>query len=281
MSKGFVMLAENQEHDYVLQACVCAMSIHATNSDPKITLITNDKVPKKYHSLFDNIVDIPWTEQNQNTNDVFATKNRWKVYHASPYEETVVLDTDMLVLQDLSAWWKFLENYKTYYVSRVQTYRGKTVTSNYYRKAFTENNLPNLYSAFHYFKKCEFSHRFHEWLELITNNWELFYGTHVTEHYPKHCSMDVSAAIAAKVLNCETMITNSIAKHPTFTHMKPYIQEWQNVTERWQDRVGVYLTDDLRLIIGNHLQQGIFHYVEKDFITTDIVNRYETFLGIA
>ena len=62
MSKGFVMLAQNSEYDYVQQACLCAMSILATNKDAKVSLITNDKVPKKYINLFDKIIEIPWEE---------------------------------------------------------------------------------------------------------------------------------------------------------------------------------------------------------------------------
>jgi len=279
MSSGFLLLAQNSEYDYVTQASVCAMSIKANMPDASVSLVTNDTVPDKYQELFDNIIPIPWSEDKQ-TSDKMSVTERWKLYHSTPYEQTIVLDTDMLVLQDISSWWKFLENYDLFYVSNVLTYRDKTVTSNYYRKTFTSNSLPNLYSGFHYFKKCDFAHDFYKWLELIVNNWELFYGQYAKENYPKTCSMDVSAAIAAKILNCENEITNSSVKYPSFTHMKPYIQEWQYPQARWQNKVGVYLTSDLKLTIGNHLQQGIFHYTEKDFLTEDIIERYERALGI-
>jgi len=62
--------------------------------------------------------------------------------------------------------------------------------------------------------------------------------------------------------------------------MKPYIQGWENVSSKWQNRVGSYLTDDLKLKIGNHMQQGIFHYTEKDFVTHDKIKKYRTWLGV-
>lgn len=279
MSKGFVLLAQNSQHDYVEQACLCAMSIKANMPESSVTIVTNDGVPLTYQELFDNIKTIPWTNSTDEQT-VFATTERWKLYHVTPYDETIVLDTDMLVLQDISSWWNFLSNYDLYYASNVTTYRGKTVTSDYYRKTFSANNLPNLYNGFHYFKKCEFAHEFYKWLELVTNNWELFYSQYAKEHFPKQCSMDVSAAIVSKILNCEDKITNSKIKYPSFTHMKPYIQEWQHPKSRWQDKVGIYLTSDLKLTIGNHLQQGIFHYTEKDFVTNDIIARYKLALGI-
>lgn len=279
MSQGYLLLAQNIEEDYVTQACLCAMSILATNPEAKISLVTNDKVPKKYKSLFDKIIDIPWEEQIGNSLSKSSTE-RWKLYHATPYEETVVLDTDMLVLQDISSWWKFLQNYDLYFVSNVLTYRNSIVQDNYYRKAFKANNLPNIYTGFHYFKKNDKAHEFYKWVELVVNNWELFYGQYAKEYYPKHCTMDVTNAIVAKILNCETAITNNIVKYPTFTHMKPYIQEWQFPQERWQNKVGVYLTDDLKLTIGNYVQQGIFHYTENDFVTDIILNKYENYLGV-
>jgi len=278
MTKGYVMLAQNSEHDYVKQACLCAMSLHATNSDPKITLITNDVVPEEYVSLFDSIVEIPWNDQAAKSD--WKVENRWKIYHASPYEETIVLDTDMLVLQDISSWWNFLSNYDLYFTSKVFTYRDEEVHDTVYRKAFIANNLPNLYSGFHYFKKGETAHEFYRWLELVMNNWELFYGQYVKEHYPKRPSIDVSAAIVAKILDCDTEITNSKVKYPSFTHMKPLIQGWTHNTETWQGRVGTYLTSNLKLTIGNHTQQGIFHYTEKDFVTDKIMNIYKKHLGL-
>ena len=62
--------------------------------------------------------------------------------------------------------------------------------------------------------------------------------------------------------------------------MKPYIQGWENASSKWQNRVGSYLTPDLKLKIGNHMQQGIFHYTEKDFVTHDKIKKYRTWLGV-
>ena len=277
MSKGFVLLAQNNDYDYVLQSCLCAMSIHATNKNAKVSLITNDKVPTKYKKYFDKIIPIPWTEIKDTSLSKSSTE-RWKIYHATPYEETIVLDSDMLVLSNIESWWKFLSNYELYFVNNTQTYRGEAVHDTYYRKAFIANSLPNLYTGFHYFKKCDKAHEFYKWVELVVNNWELFYGQYVPKHYPKYCTMDVTNAVVAKILNYDAEITNSKVMYPTFTHMKPHIQNWNTVTERWQDRVGTYLTEDCKLTIGNHLQTGIFHYVEKDFVTEDKLEIYSNFL---
>lgn len=279
MTINFTMLAQNSHDDYVQQASVCAMSIKATNPDSKICLITSDTVPDKYTQLFDDIVEIPWGDKAKKTS--WKVGNRWKIYHACPYKNSIVLDTDMLVLDDITKWWNFLQNQDLYYVSRVKTYRGNWANNDYYRKSFRVHNLPNLYSGFHYFNKSKFAHEFYNQLELVMNNWELFQGQFAGgKYFQKDCSVDVSSAIAAKILDCSEQITSNI-EHPTFVHMKAYSQDWKKMTSsRWQDQVGVYLNSNLQLKIGNYRQHGIFHYTEKDFLTDCIEDTYKKCLGI-
>ena len=280
-TNNFTMLAQNSNFDYVRQAYLAAMSIRATNENAKICIVTNDPIPTKYKQVFDDIVDIPWGDHAEN--EEWKVSNRWKIYHAIPYDETAVIDTDMLILDDLTAWFKFLDNYDLFYTSSVTSYRGEHITEgSHYRKIFKNYHLPNLYNGFHYFKKSDMAHEFNEWLELITNNWQQFYMqiNNSLKHLP-HPSMDITAAIACRIMDNEHLITNSKAKYPSFVHMKPKVQHWvDNFSYRWQDRVGVYLDNNLQLKIGNYQQNGIFHYTEKDFVTNSIVKKYENYLGI-
>ena len=277
---NFTMLAQNTEVDYVQQAYLNAMSIKATNNDANICLITNDEVPTKYKPLFDHIVEIPWGDHAKDSD--WKIENRWKIYHASPYDDTLVMDTDMLVLQDISSWFDFLQNYDLFFTSNVYTYRNELITNNYYRHTFEKNYLPNIYCGVHYFKKCDLSHEFYTWLEMITNNWQKFYRQHAGGRmYQRKCSIDLSSAIATKIMNIESQVTNSRVKYPSFTHMKPRIQNWQNsVIDSWQNRVGTYLGEDLQLKIGNYTQTGVFHYTEDNFVKNRIITVYEKYLGL-
>lgn len=280
-TNNFTMLAQNSNFDYVRQAYLAAMSIRATNENTKICLVTNDPVPTKYKQVFDDIVDIPWGDHAEN--EEWKVSNRWKIYHATPYTETAVIDTDMLVLDDISTWFEFLKHYDLFYTSTVTTYRGEKIgIDSYYRKRFYQNNLPNLYNGFHYFKKSDTAHEFNDWLEIITNNWQQFYRQihNSLKHLPGP-SMDLTASIASVILDNQHLITNSKTMYPSFVHMKPKIQNWyDNFAYRWQDRLGVYLDSELKLKIGNYQQNGVFHYTEKDFVTNDIIKKYETVLGI-
>jgi hypothetical protein len=275
MSKGYVVLAQNTDTiDYVRQAYALALSLKLSQkSVSNVSIITDDIVPEEYKSVFENVIPIPWGDAAVDSR--FKVENRWKIYHASPYDQTVVLDTDMLVLDDLSSFWDTFEHYDVYYTGKVLDYRNKTVTSDYYRKAFTANQLPNLYSGLHYFKKGDFAKEFYSWVEVITNNWEMFYGHFVGEHYPDRASMDITAALAAKVMDVAEKVTNTKHDPVTFVHMKSRIQGWSEPTDSWMQSVAVYFDDACELKIANYRQQGVFHYTEKDFLTDKIVSKLE------
>lgn len=278
-NKGFLVLAQNSDSgDYITQACLLAMSLKATDNFP-ISLVTDDDVPNNYKSLFDKIIPIPFGDDAKDKE--WKIENRWKLYHASPYEETVVLDTDMLVLENLDNWWTFLANYDVYYTSQVYDYRGNVSDTQYYRKAFIENNLPNLFSGFHYFKKNDIAMNFYKELETVVKDYGKFYDQVVPKATPSFPSMDVCAAIAAINLDCVDNITNPFVKNPTFTHMKPYCQGWENVTKSWLDKVGCYINTQCKIKIGNYSQSGILHYTENDFVNkTPVLERYKVLLNV-
>ena len=171
MTRGYVMMAMGDE--YVRQACLCAMSIKKTQTINNVSLITNDIVPEKYKKLFDNIIKIPWKDAQSKS--FYKTDQRWKVFHVTPYEETVVLDTDMLFLSDVSHWWKYFSKNSIGFINSVKDYRNNIVNDDFYRKAFTANNLPNIYCAFHYFKKDNMALDYYLKLDKVCK--------HVAEYY--------------------------------------------------------------------------------------------------
>ena len=278
MTVNFTLLAQNNGTDYVRQACVCAMSIKSSTPNSKICLITNDIVPVKYTSLFDSIVEIPW-DDNASESD-WKIENRWKIIYATPYDNSIVLDVDTLVLDDLTKAWNSLQTYNLYFLTNPKTYRGIDFTSDYYRKLFTSNNLPNIYSGFHYFNKSSESFEFYKMLEYIIKNWKHYHSILADNHKQQRCSIDVSAAMASLFLDCENQIT-SRDKIVDFVHMKSHGQNRKSIkTDNWCNVVNCYLTNEHQLFVGNYRQYGVFHYTQDEFLTEEIINVYEKTLGI-
>lgn len=279
MSRGILVVAQNNyKINYVEQAVVLALSLKLTNSDVPISIVTNDKISKKDAELFDNIIPIPWDDLAAEQD--WKIENRWKTYHITPYDETIVMDTDMLVLENINYWWNYLKNYDLYFTTNTLTYRNEVVSSDYYRKAFTKNNLPNTYTGIYYFKKGNFAQTFFNNLETVFKNWQKFYDIFLIEDKPNFVSMDVCAAITLKFLDCVYLTTNPKSLIPTFVHMKSHIQNWSIASNKWTRTISAYLNDKCELKIGNHQQRGIFHYTEKDFVkTTGAKQKYKELLN--
>ena len=273
MSKGFCLIAQNNETtDYVKQACLLAVSIHKYSKNQSVSIITNDKIPKKYQVLFDKIIPIKDDEAKHSD---WKLENRYKLYDLTPYNQTIVMDVDMIMTGDISHWWKYLKNYNLFFVSNVTTYRNEKIKSNYYRKTFQANDLPNIYCGIFYFKKNKFSKTFFNLLEVITHNWEKFYSEYAPVYKQKWYSMDVSCAICCKILGIEKEITDK-NNFITFVHMKPHIQGWANVPLKWTNVLNWQINKNKQLYIGNYLQNNVFHYTEDEFLDEKIIEALET-----
>ena len=275
MSKGHLIFAQNSTTDYIRQAYALALSIKKVNKINQVCLVTNDPVPLDYISVFDFIVKFPWGDMAEKSK--WKIENRWKIIHCTPFKETLVYDSDMLLLESNDHLWYCLDGNEVELTSRVYDYKGNLITkyNNPYRKAFAANNLPDVYCGLFYFKKSKASFEFFRWIECIMKDYERIYSTYTPNLTQKICSMDVSAAIAADILNIKQ---NQVL---SFTHMKPGVQGWNiNDLESWQKYVISYLNYELELTVGNYRQSGLFHYVEDSFLTDEIIKKLEMSNGI-
>lgn len=267
--KGFLVLAQNSENiDYVKQAYALALSLHKSQSSCLISLVTNDPVPDEYKEIFDKIIPIPGDDQA--VDSVWKVENRWKLYHVTPYDETVVFDSDMLVFRSFDRLWEQLSNYDVFFASHVLDFKGNRVTDHVNRKMFTENQLPNLYFGLHYFKKNQPALDFYNTLAFVVANWERVYFDIAPKNKQKWVSMDVSAAIAAKILGIEDQIV-----HPdidfNFVHMKSNLQNIDPIPSLWTNILDYYINESNQLLVSNMLQDGIFHYVTDTFLTNTVI----------
>jgi len=272
MSKGFLVVAQNTPSvDYIKQAYALALSIKfSQNTYNKISIMTNDLVSDEYSAVFDKIIAIPWNDAAVDSE--WKVENRWKVFHITPYDETIVLDADMLLLEDISKWWQYCSNYDLKFCSRIKNYKLEPVIDNVYRNAFSYNHLQNPYSALHYFKKSDSAYTFYKVLEFVCYNWEWAWTTVAPAYYQKWLSIDLAVAVAIELLGLQETAVDRISPLE-FIHMKPALQGWHETPEKWQDVVPAMLNSKGDLVVGNIKQSKLFHYVEKDFINDKLLTQ--------
>jgi hypothetical protein len=248
------------------------LSIKASQKEvTNISLLTSDKVPTEYISVFDKIIKIPWVDKHRVSQ--YKAEHRWKLYHVTPYDETIVLDADMLLLEDISDWWHYCSNYDIKFCSRIKNYKLETIEQDtVHRRAFIDNDLTNPYFALHYFKKSETSTAFYKALEFVCNNWEWAYTQFAPISYQNWLSMDLASAIAIEMTGIYESVIDKCSPLE-FVHIKSAIQGWPIIPDSWQDTVPFILNSKGEMIVGNIKQPKLFHYVEKNFISKRILKK--------
>jgi hypothetical protein len=280
--RGYLILAQNSKHNYTRLAYALALSIK--NSQSKISnvcLATDAKnIPQKYKQVFDEIVPIPWPNAAHSSS--WKIENKWKYYYMTPYDETIILDADMLFPEDVSHWWDILSERDIWITDKPRTFRGDIITSTKYRETFIPNELPNVYTAFMYFKKTEMTAELFKLTEIIFNNWERFFYTFLDETRPKVLSGDVAYALAIKILGIQDECFGNLNSLPSFVHMKSHLQDIPEkfITEDWTQHLPTYFMNDGTFKIGNYHQSLPFHYQIKDWLTNDMISILEKRVGV-
>lgn len=281
-NKGYLVLAQNNNTvDYLKQAYALALNLKLTQTavnNLSVCVDENTKkfITEKHRKVFDHIIDIPWDDAAADKE--WKINNKWKYYHMTPYEETVVLDTDMIFPTDVSHWWDMMSHRDVWFTTQVRTYRNEVVTSDYYRKYFVANNLPNLYTAFFYFKKSDLATDLFAMAEIVFQHWERFFFKYMPEGKPDWLSGDVAFALATQLLGIEEQVTKeNVSAFPTFVHMKSHVQNVADsrISSVWTESIPTYYKNCKEFKIGNFQQMLPFHYTEKNWLTDKMVEQME------
>jgi hypothetical protein len=276
--RGFLVFAQNGSTDYLRLAYGLALSLKATQTDvPHLSVVITpgQEVPDRYREVFDEVIDVPWLDEASNSD--WKLENEWKAMHVTPYEETIKLDADMIFPASVDHWWDILATQDVWACTEVHSYRGDVITSDYYRRTFTSNDLPNVYTAMMFFKANEAAQELFAMAEIIYHNWEKFFFEYLDETRPKEVSTDVVFALAMKLIGKEREMTYPGRGLPTFVHMKSRLQDWQiaNLEEDWTKYISGTVTPNLSVKVGRFSQHLPFHYHVKEFISDAVLATYE------
>lgn len=279
--RGFLVFAQNGTTDYLRLAYALALSLKATQAAvPYLSVVVTPGtvIPPHYAAVFDEIIDVPWLDEAKNSS--WKLENEWKAYHITPYRETIKLDADMLFTSDISEWWDILAKQDVWACTTAESYRGELVTSDFYRRTFTANDLPNVYTAFMYFKITDRAQELFDMAEFIYHNWQRTFYDFLDDSRPDCVSTDVVFALAMKLVNGEDDMSFPAMPVPRFVHMKARLQGWPyGADEEWLKHISFTVTPDLQVRIGRYTQNLPVHYHLKEALTDEIIQTYERVLA--
>lgn len=275
MTRGYLTFVQNNsETDYLTLAYAQAMSIKATQTVNAYAVVvdadTKRLITDRHKQVFDYIIDIPGIDEA--AADSWKLKNEWKALLATPFDETVKLEADMLFTCSVDHWWGIMSQQDVCFTTNVVDYTGRVSNNRAYRKVFDDNNLLDLYNGFYYFKRSAAAESMFNYARLIYAHWPLFRDQILSNCRDPEPTTDLVFAIAVKLAG-QDQYHNPATQIPRFTHMKGAINGWE-IDADWQDRLQCQF-DDSTVTVGFTRQQVPFHYHQKEFVTTDIIKHYE------
>ena len=153
-NSGIIIFAHNTDisiRDYLFSAWACASTIKKENPDIPISLFTRGEkfVASEQINIYDSIVEYPFDDAGHKDNNTLT--NLYQIYYATPYEQTLVLDADTLVLGKLDGLFASVRRYDLLFPHAIKDYRN--VIHDVKNKLQEKNNLPEFETSVWYFNK--------------------------------------------------------------------------------------------------------------------------------
>ena len=271
--QGFLTIAQNTEGvDYLRLAYVQAMSIKLTMPDAKYAVIVDDatlaQVTDSHCKVFDHVIPLP---VDYARDDKWKLANEWQAFDLTPFKETIKVESDILFTRSIDHWWTAFRLRDVVLSLGCRDYQGNPGASRRYRQIFDDNNLPDTYNGLMYFRYSQTAHNFFSKARQVWQNWELV-TSQLKNYRDEEPSTDLVYAITAKIQGIESC-TLPECNFINFTHMKNSINNWPESTP-WPKMV--INEFDLPMIrINNVNQYHPLHYQNKEWISDDVVERFE------
>jgi hypothetical protein len=275
--QGYFTIAQNTaDVDYLRLAYLQAMSIKLTMPGSLYAVAvdkdTLESVTEEHRQVFDYIVTI---ENDEAAKDDWKLRNEWQAFFLTPFKETVKLESDIVFTRSIQHWWSTFR-LKNIVLSRgCRDYLGNISTDRTYRQLFDDNQLPDVYNGLMYFRYTPEAAEFFWHARQIFQNWSTVKDI-LSKCYDEEPTTDVVYALAAKIVGEENCTIPSV-DFINFTHMKPAINKFSQHTA-WYDLV-VCETDVPMVRINNINQYHPLHYQDKEWVTEELIERYEHELG--
>jgi hypothetical protein len=209
-SKGVVLFAFNTDVDYVTIADRASRLIEHTLRLP-VTLITdNDSAPK---FNYDRVIRITNDADNYRTNldnqqTTWRNFGRYLAYELSPYDETVLIDTDYLVLDD-----NLLKLFATDFDYKLMHHNCTDSGTSY--EMMGETSLPFVWATVVLFRKTERARLFFNLVGRVQRNYNYYRALYNVRE--RNYRNDFAFAIANCIINGYNLNENQGIPWPMFT----------------------------------------------------------------
>jgi hypothetical protein len=265
---GFLTVACNTEQTNYLQlAYVQALNVKQTQKNNQFAVVvdkaTRQKVTDQHKKTFDYIIEAPEHSFGPYGTEAF-------LFELTPFKETIKLESDLIFTRSIDHWIHAFRLRDVMLSTGCRDYKQQIAVSRRYRKAFDDNNLPDIYNGLMYFRFTKTARDFFDTAKKIYSEWNSIVNTlkNCREEVP---STDIVFALAARTIG-EELCTLPSADFVNFVHMKPAINGFNEGLAF--DEVFVTEIDHNMIRVNNINQLHPLHYYNKNFVK-QVAEHYE------
>lgn len=263
MSFGYILHARNKEYQEIAYAL--ALSLKISQKNVNISILT-DTIPKKC-DIYDQVILLDKSDDQSRV----CVEDKPQIYFRSPYDETVHIESDCLVFDDLSNWWNLFRNTETLkFCKNIKDIQNNILNDiPGHRHSYKVHGLPtDIRDLIFWFKKDKKNDLFFTKMYDVINN----YSYYVKKYMPHNPKYQMGFTTITTFTAMELNDVYRIKDHKgimNFCHAKDYILGYD-----WRDKP-LILTDDAQLYINGYKQTGIFHYFYKEWMTAEKIKVLE------
>lgn len=192
VSKGVVLFAHNTDTiDYYAMASYTAGRIYKFLNLPVTVITDNNSITTDFS--FDRIIKVDPDYSNKRKKSVWINKGRFEVFDLTPYEETILLDTDYMINGD-----QLLKTFD-YYSDFVCYHDSKYFLKNNLNEQLSKKSFPTLWATVIRFRKTERVEQVFEMINMIQNNYQHYSEVH--GFLPHMYRNDYALTIALRTVN--------------------------------------------------------------------------------
>ncbi len=273
MSQGYIFFGIDQYRETKNLECAYALSVSLKMSDPdRETCVVVHKfadVPKKYEGMFDYIIELPYGRTEPNHHDFRI--DWWQIYYASPFDESIYLDTYSLALDNVSSLWDAISSEEILF-GCARDYRGDIARNNWLFQTQDNNKILGFDTRMVYFRKSKTASEFFKIADPIFKNWREVYTDLLTKVRVSDFDMTLLVNMTAKQTS-DDIITNELFDFTDASLDIFWDSEENEQPDSWRKIFNIWFADDGTLKINNHRQSGIFYYDEPEFVNKTMITR--------
>lgn len=171
MNRGVLLFAFNTpDIDYVDMAVKTAKRVNHFLNLP-VSIVTDSEVKHDYQ--FDNVIIVSAQSDNVKEGKVWNNKGRYRAYELTPYDETILLDTDYLINSD-----KLLSVFDFYDDFCCHDTTSFILNPNAPQEIISSLSFKTLWATVIVFRKTLRTKQIFESLEMVQSNYQHYVNLH-------------------------------------------------------------------------------------------------------